>query len=283
MTISIQPEVTLIDGLCFGEGPRFRDGCLWLSDMHAQQVLKITPEGEATVVVELEGDQPSGLGWLPSGELLIVSMTKRQLLKFDGDTLTVHADLAGLASWYCNDMVVDAQGRAYVGNFGFDLHTGADQKTAEIILVEPDGAARIVAEDVMFPNGTVITPDGNTLIVGESFASKLTAYDILPNGDLANRRVWADLPKGAVPDGICLDSEGGIWSASPTSNECIRQLEGGEVTHRVSFDRGAFACMIGGDKLYALTSTSSAPAECREQKGARVEVCAAPYPAAGWP
>jgi sugar lactone lactonase YvrE len=273
----------LIDGLCFGEGPRWRDGALWLSDMHAQQVLRVTPSGVSEVVVELDDDQPSGLGWLANGDLLIVGMTKRQLLRFDGSTLSVHADLSELASWYCNDMVTDASGRAYVGNFGFDLHNKAKRKPAEIIRVEPDGSAYVEDDNVMFPNGTVITPDGKTLIVGETFANCLSAFDIGDDGTLSNKRLWAQLPDGAVPDGICLDAGGGVWSASPTSNDCIRQLEGGEVTHRIALERGAFACMIGDDSLYILTSTSSDPAKCIANRDARVEVFDAPYPAAGWP
>lgn len=273
----------LIDGLCFGEGPRWREGHLWLSDMHAQQVLKIHPSGTYEVIVEIDDDQPSGLGWLPNGDLLIVAMASRRLLRYDGTTLTTHADLTDLASWYCNDMVVDALGRAYVGNFGFDLHNRAPQAAAEIVLVQPNGDAVIVADDVLFPNGTVITPDGKTLIVGETFGRKLTAFDINQDGTLANKRLWAELPEKAVPDGICLDAGGGIWSASPTTNDCIRQLEGGEVTHRIELSQGAFACMIGDDDLYILTSSSSQPDRCKTNKDARVEVFDAPYPAAGWP
>jgi sugar lactone lactonase YvrE len=276
-------EQILIDDLCFGEGPRWRDGALWLSDMHDRKVLKVQPNGRAETIVTLEDDEPSGLGWMPNGDLLIVAMRQRQLLRYDGDQLQVHADLSRLASWYCNDMVVDAEGRAYVGNFGFDLHGGAPLKPAELIRVDPDGTASVEDDDVMFPNGTVITPDGKTLIVGESFGNRLTAYDIGANGALSNKRLWAQLPEGAVPDGICLDEAGGIWSASPTSNECIRQLEGGETTHRIALDRGAFACMIGGDNLYVLTSSSSDPDQCRANRDARVEVYAAPYAGAGWP
>ena len=251
--------------------------------MHAQEVLTVNAAGERQTIVSLADDQPSGLGWLPNGDLLIVSMTKRQLLRHDGSHLVVHADLSAHASWYCNDMVVDAQGRAYVGNFGFDLHNRAKPKAAEIIRVDPDGSIHVEDDQVMFPNGTDITPGAKTLIVGESFGGRLTAFDIADNGSLSNRRTWAELPEGAVPDGICLDQGGGIWSASPTSNECIRQLEGGEVTHRITLDRGAFACMIGGDQLYVLTSSSSDPEQCRSRRDARVEMYAAPFAAAGWP
>ncbi len=277
----------LVDNLCFGEGPRWRDGRLWLSDMHDQRVLAVDPQGDAETnvetIVRLQDDQPSGLGWLPDGDLLIVAMSQRRLLRFDGQQLSVHADLSAAASWYCNDMVVDAHGRAYVGNFGFDLHNRAKPSSAELIRVDPDGSIHVEDRDVMFPNGTVITPDGKTLIVGESFAGRLTAFDIAADGSLLNKRLWAELPDGAVPDGICLDTEGGIWSASPTTNNVIRQLEGGEVTHTIDVGRGAFACMLGGGHLYVLTSSSSQPEECISKRDARVEVYPAPFDRAGWP
>lgn len=276
------PKV-ILDSLCFGEGPRWRDGHLWMSDMHDQKVLKVSPNGDHEVVVQLADDQPSGLGWLPNGDLLIVAMSSRRLLRFDGNEMSVHADLSDLASGRCNDMVVDKVGRAYVGNFGFDLHNGESQRNAELILVEPDGQARCVNDEVLFPNGTVITPDDSTLIVAETFAGQLTAFDIEADGSLSNRRLWARLPEGAVPDGICLDAAGGIWSASPSTNNCIRQVEGGEVTHEIKLERGAFACMIGADQLYILTSTTSHPDKCKADRDARVEVYAAPFPAAGLP
>jgi sugar lactone lactonase YvrE len=278
----------LIDGLCFGEGPRWHAGALWLSDMHAHQVLRVSEAGIATVIVEVPG-QPSGLGWLPAdrgGDLLVVSMVDRRVLRWNGMTLAAHADLAALASFHCNDMVVDASGRAYVGNFGFDLHARAAPRPAELVCVEPDGRARVVARDLMFPNGSVITPDGRTLIVAESWGARLTAFDLLDNGDLANRRVWATLPDGAVPDGICLDEAGGVWSASPSSNECVRQVEGGQVTHRVTVDQGAFACMLGGSDgrtLFVLTAADSDPAACRARRSARIETVTAPYAHAGLP
>jgi len=275
----------LAKGLCFGEGPRWHDDALWLSDMHAHEVIRVAADGTTTRIVEVE-NRPSGLGWLPDGSLLIVSMTDRSLLRFDGADLGVHADLSNLASFHCNDMVVDAAGRAYVGNFGFDLIAGARPEAAELICVEPDGNGRIVADDLMFPNGSIITPDGKTMVVAETFGARLSAFDISSNGDLSNRRVWAELERGAVPDGICLDAEGGIWSASPTTCECVRQVEGGEITHRIEVDQGAFACMLGGNDrrtLYILTADSSDPEECREKRLGRIETCTAPFPGAGWP
>jgi sugar lactone lactonase YvrE len=276
---------TFIDGLCFGEGPRWHDGSLWLSDMHDHSVLRVHTDGQRQAVCRVPG-WPSGLGWLPDGDLLVVSMTDRRLLRLRDGRLEEHADLSALASFHCNDMVVDAIGRAYVGNFGFDLHARETPKAAELILVEPDGRPRIVAQDLQFPNGTVITPDGRILIVGESWGARLTAFDIAGDGSLSNRRVWAEQPDGALPDGICLDAEGGIWLASPSTSECLRQVEGGEVTHRVKVKQGAFACMLGGADgrtLFILTAASSDPEACRALRSGTVEICQAPYPHAGWP
>lgn len=273
----------LLDNLCFAEGPRWHNGKLWFSDMHDQRVCTVTPDGEKTTLLTLPDDEPSGLGWLPNGDLLVVSMRKRQILRFDGKALTLHADLSDLASHRCNDMVVDAFGRAYVGNFGFDVQTGEKARSTVLIRVDPDGTAKVVDDDVFFPNGAVITPDGRTLILAETFGRVLSAFDIDASGDLSNKRTWAKLPQGSVPDGICLDAADGIWSASPTTNECVRQIQGGEVTHRIALERGAFACMIGGDHLYILTSSSSRPETCRRKRDGRIEVYAAPHAAAGYP
>jgi sugar lactone lactonase YvrE len=278
------PQI-FITGLCFGEGPRWHHGRLYLSDMHDHRVLAITPDGQRETIVEV-AHQPSGLGWTPTGDLLIVSMTDRRLLRFDGASLTQVADLSGLAEFHCNDMVVDAGGGAYIGNFGFDLHRAAPFRPAALIRVEPDGRARVVANNLAFPNGTVITPDGGTLIVAESYGGRLTAFDIVARGELANRREWARLPQGAVPDGICLDAGGGIWVASPRSNECLRIEAGGNVTHRIALARGAFACMLGGEErrtLYMLTASSSDPDSCRANRDGRIEVATAPYPGVGLP
>lgn len=276
---------TFVHGLCFAEGPRWHEDALWVSDMHAQQVLRIGADGACETICEVP-HWPSGLGWLPGGDLLVVSMTDRRVLRWDGRNLHEHADLSGLASFHCNDMVVDAGGRAYVGNFGFDLHAQKKPRPAELVCVLPDGSARVVADDMRFPNGTVITPDGRTLIVAESWAARLTAFDVLEDGSLTGRRVWATQPDGALPDGICLDEAGGIWSASPSTNECLRQEEGGEVTHRVALTQGAFACMLGGTDgrtLYIATAGSSDPDECRRERSGRIEVWRAPYGRAGLP
>jgi sugar lactone lactonase YvrE len=182
-------------------------------------------------------------------------------------------------------MVVDGQGRAYIGNFGFDLDARAKFATAELILVTPDGGARIVADEMRFPNGSVITPDGNTLIVGESFGGRLTAFDIEADGGLANRRVWASL-EGAVPDGICLDAEGACWVASPVSREFLRVAEGGRVLERLQCEQMAIACALGGpngNTLFCLTAPATNPKENQALQSARISIVEVPAPHAGWP
>jgi sugar lactone lactonase YvrE len=195
------------------------------------------------------------------------------------------ADLSSLASFYCNDMVVDAQGRAYVGNFGFDLHNQASPIGANLILVHPDGRTEVAAKDLRFPNGTVITPDGKTLIIGESFGACLTAFDIAEDGSLHDRRLWAQLD-GDVPDGICLDEDGAIWVASPVgTGGVLRVREGGEVTDRIAVEHDAFACMLGGPDrrtLFICTAPDSDPAKTGDRRG-RIEIIEVDVPGAGLP
>jgi sugar lactone lactonase YvrE len=275
---------TLVDGLNFPEGPRWRDERLYFSDMHGHRVLAVDMEGRKSIVCEVP-NQPSGLGWLPDGQMLVVSMTDRKLLRLEGGALKLHADLSALAPSDCNDMVVDAKGRAYVGNFGFDHHRSETPRATVLIMVTPDGRARIAADDLMFPNGTVITPDGKTLIVGESFGRRLTAFDVAPDGTLSNRRLWADLGKNP-PDGIALDAEGAIWVASPTRHEVIRVKEGGEVIERIAVATDAFACMLGGPgrrTLFVLTAENSEPEQCRAKPTGRIEVTQVEVPGAGLP
>jgi sugar lactone lactonase YvrE len=275
---------TLLAGLVFGEGPRWHDGRLWLSDMHAHTVLTVDLDGKREDVLHVPG-QPSGLGWLPDGRLLVVSMTDRKLLRRDGDTLALHADLSGLARFHCNDMVVDAHGRAFVGNFGFDLDAGAKPCPTELIRVDPDGRAAVAASEMRFPNGSVITPDGTTLIVGESFATCLTAFTIGADGSLSGRREWAKLER-ATPDGICLDAENAVWVASPPSHEVLRVREGGEVVQRIPVGRPAIACMLGGPDrrtLFVLSADSFRAEEALQKRSARVEVTRVDVPGAGLP
>ena len=273
----------LLDGLAFAEGPRWHDGRLWFSDMHAGRIVAVDAEGRSEVIAEIAS--PSGLGWLPDGRLLVVSMADRRVLRQDPEGFVLHGDLSELATFYCNDMLVDGRGRAYVGNFGFDLHGRAAVRTAVLALVLPDGTVRAAADELLFPNGTVLTPDGRTLIVGETFGARLTAFDVAEDGSLSGRREWARLEK-AVPDGICLDAEGAIWVASPVSAEVLRVREGGEVTQRISVSSQAFACMLGGDDgrtLFVCTARDSDPAVCRAEATGRIETARVDAPRAGWP
>ncbi len=274
---------TLLDGLRFPEGPRWHDGRLWFSDMHAGRVLAVDLDGKVETIATVP-QQPSGLGWLPDGRLLVVSMQDQKLLRLDPDGLVEAADLSGVATHFCNDMVVDARGRAYVGNFGFDLHAGQSPVGTKLALVDPDGRVRVAAEDLLFPNGTVITPDGRTLIVGESFGARLTAFDVAEDGSLSGRREWARMER-AVPDGICLDAEGCIWVASPIGGHVLRLREGGEVTHRIEVEHEAFACMLGGPErrtLFLCTAAESDPAKTGDRRG-RIECVEVEVPGAGLP
>jgi sugar lactone lactonase YvrE len=275
----------LLDGLMFTEGPRWHDGKLFFSDMHAHKVLSVDLAGKTQTVAEVPA-WPSGLGWLPDGRLLIVSMTDRKVLRQDPDGLKTHADLGKLASFHCNDMVTDATGRCYVGNFGYDLLNDAPKKPAEIVMVNPDGSARVAATGLDFPNGTVIAPDSKTLVVGESMGHRLTAFDIQSDGSLTNRRVWAELSEGTVPDGIALDAEGAIWVASPMTFELLRVREGGAVAERIKFDTMPVACALGGPgrrTLFVLTSGSIHPEECRAKKDSKIWIKEVAVAGAGWP
>lgn len=275
----------LLSDLVFPEGPRWRDGRLVFSDMHAHRVIAVDPQGRAETLVETPG-ACSGLGWDPKGRMLIVSMDDHRLLRWDGGALDEVADLSSVAmDPPINDMVVDADGRAYIGQFGFDIHQEQEFTKTELLVVEPDGTTGVAAGDLAFPNGMVITPDGRTLIVGESYAARLTAFDRAADGSLSNQRVWAKL-EGAVPDGICLDAEGCVWLASPVSNQFLRVREGGEVTDRVSVDQMAIACMLGGEDgrtLFALTAPTVAPDETRRLRGSRIETLRVAVPGAGLP
>ncbi len=274
----------LIDGLRFPEGPRWHEDRFWFSDMHDGKVIATSMGGVAETIVEVAAE-PSGLGWLPDGRLLVVSMRDKRLLRLDPDGLAEVADLSSYATSHCNDMVVDAKGRAYVGNFGFDLYADEKPISADMVLVHPDGRVEIAARDLRFPNGTVITPDGKTLIVGESFGARLTAFDIAEDGTLSGRRVWAEL-EDYVPDGICLDEEGAIWVASPMGKGgVVRVREGGEVTGRIAVEHDAFACMLGGPDrktLFLCTSASSDPAKTDARLG-RIEMVEVSVPGAGLP
>jgi sugar lactone lactonase YvrE len=274
----------LLDGLAFPEGPRWHDGRFWFSDMHAGEVIAVDAAGNREVITVVPND-PSGLGWQADGRLLVVSMRDRRLLRLDPDGLTEVANLFDLAPHHCNDMLVDEHGRAYIGNFGFDLEAGASPTTTNLLLVTPDGKVRVAAEDLKFPNGMVITPDGGTLVVGETFGMRLTAFDIAADGSLSGRRTWAQLD-GIMPDGICLDAAGAIWVASPISHAIFRVAEGGEILETIPLETQSFACMLGGPDgrtLHICTAASSSPDECRASRSGRIETVVVESPHAGQP
>ena len=213
---TLTPQV-LLDGIVFPEGPRWHEGKLWFSDIFAGKVMTVDLDGRAAVIASVP-ERPSGLGWLPDDRLLIVSMRNQRLLRLDPDGLHTVADVSPLVKGDINDMVVDPQGRAYIGSMGYDVFAGEAPAPGNIVLVMPDGNARVVADQLEMPNGPVITPDHQTLIVAESFGHRLAAFDIAPDGSLAGRRVFAELGE-AVPDGICLDAEGAVWVSSPFTHE----------------------------------------------------------------
>lgn len=278
------------EGFTFCECPRWHDGRLWVSDFYLKQVLNVDAEGKVESFVDVP-NQSAGTGWLPDGRLLVNSMLDRKVMRLDPDGLVEHADLSDIATWHLNDMVVDGQGRAYVGNFGFDLNAYAQKHgreasmtdpnlvTAALALVTPDGAARAVADGLRFPNGTIITPDGGTLVVAETMGSRLTAFDIATDGSLSNRRVWAELG-GFPPDGICLDAEGAIWVANPIATECLRIAEGGAVLDRVETHEPCYACALGGPELTTLFLTTNARGEPRR---GQIEVVEVDVPGVGSP
>jgi len=289
-----------VDGLYFGEGPRWHDGRLWYSDFFDHSVFSVAEDGSRRPEVEVPG-QPSGLGWLPDGRLLVVSMLDRVVLRVDGDGhLVTHGDLRPWAAFKANDMVVTAGGQAYVGHYGFDFDTflasrGREAKPApaSLIRVDPDGTSVEAATDLMFPNGMVLFPDGRTLVVAESFGNRLTAFDVDAVGDLGNRRVWADLGDCA-PDGICLDADGCIWVANALGTDCRRVAEGGQELDRVVTSQPCYAAALGGGDrrtLYCLTAPDGAGTTAADEAGTdrrrprkgRIEVARVDVPGDGLP
>jgi sugar lactone lactonase YvrE len=305
----------VVDGLAFPECPRWRPDGLWFSDQHGGQIFRIGLGGGAEVMAEIPGG-PSGLGWLPDGTLLAVSMHEKKLFEValaDPDSgsapigenavLSVMADLGPYHPGLSNDMVVDATGRCYIGNIGYDIYAGEESRTTVLVLVEPTtggrgddaGSAghdrplvepRVVAEDLMVPNGAVITPAGDRMIIAESLAQRLTSFRIAADGSLSDRQVFADLGE-ETPDGICLDADGGIWFASVHEHQVVRVEQGGTVTDRIATSgRRAIACMLGGDDrrdLYVCATGTLDPNKSRELLSGSIEVSRVEVPGAGLP
>jgi sugar lactone lactonase YvrE len=280
---------TLLTGLAFGESPRWHEDRLWVSDWGTREIIAVDLAGKSEVMVRLSfpSFQPICMDWLPDGRLLIVSAREGLLLcrKADG-SLIPYADLNGLSDKGWNEIVVDGRGNAYINGGGFDLMAGEKFAPGIVVLVTPDGSARQVADGIAFPNGMAVTPDNSMLIVAESYASRLTAFDIAADGSLSNRRVWADLGNGA-PDGICIDAEGAVWYADVPNKRCVRVREGGEVLQTINLDLGCFACILGGvdrktlfivvREWRGLESTSD------EAQSGQVLILNVTIPGVGWP
>ena len=302
----------LTGGLYFGEGPRWHENKLWFSDFYSHKVMTLDENNSLETVCEVPS-QPSGLGWLPNGDLLIVSMLDRKILKFSEGSISVHADLSEYVEHKCNDMVVSRDGTAYVGNFGMG-DAGESMNSTHLMIVKSDGTVLKGPDNLLFPNGTVITEDGKKLIVAETLGAKLTSFDIEDNGELINRKLWArtsplfslliikflsllgfDLSKVDfsrysknlhVPDGICLDEKNGIWIASPTSKAVVRIEKGGNITDIISTPKGAFACMLGGKDrktLYVIISNSSDPEEAKASPEGEIHSIEVEIPGVGKP
>ncbi|MHC1561764.1 SMP-30/gluconolactonase/LRE family protein [Actinomycetospora sp. C-140] len=294
-----RPITVVLDGYSYLECPRWHDGRLWVSDFYTEQVVSTDTRGDTTVEADVP-QQPSGLGFLPDGRALIVSMRDHRLLaRSASGELTEHADLSGVVTGVLNDMVVDERGRAYVGNFGFDLMGGAPLRDTTLTRVDPDGTVTTAASDLAFPNGAVILP-GDVLVVAETFAGRLTAFDIADDGSLTGRRVWAgfgtpprttDVTEAVGqlevgPDGICADAEGAIWVADALHSRVIRVREGGEIVDEIPTGTGVFACMLGGDDgrtLFLCAAPSFPEHERRPVREAQLLAVRVDVPHAGLP
>jgi sugar lactone lactonase YvrE len=284
------------EGLGFGEAPRWHEGRLWFSDFYRRAIFSVAPDGTDERTEHEVPTQPSGLGWLANGDLLYVSMTDQQVMRLHDGAASRFCDIAPYCGFWANELITSGTGVSYVGNFGFDLDVylrdiGVEAMLADpppttnLVVLGPDGEVRQVVPDLAFPNGTVITPDGATLIVGETMAFRLSAFDVASDGTLSNRRVWAQFD--FVPtDGMCLDAGGQIWIANALSNECLRVREGGEVTAVAETSQNAFACMLGGaarTTLFVMTAPTSDRFTADGTANAKIEAVEVDVPGAGWP
>jgi sugar lactone lactonase YvrE len=278
--LNVGPRLVL-DGIAMGESPRWHDGRIWFADWMAGQIIAVDDTGTSEVMVRHQS-LPLCFDFLPDGTLLVVSSTECALLRLDQrGELVRYADLSAETSHPWNDIVVDGRGNAYVNSIGFDF-PGGEFAPGFVVMVRPDGSVQRVAEGLAFPNGMAVTADNAMLIVAESYADCLTAYDVAADGLLSNRRVWASVP-GDHPDGICLDADGAAWLADVGSAHCLRVREGGEVLADVRLDRGAFACMLGGNRTPTLYITANAWGQDMAASGGQLLAVDAPAPRAGYP
>ena len=275
----------LADDFVFLEGPRWHAGRLWLSDMFGKTVYAVTPEGKKEAIVQLP-NRPSGLNFMPDGSLVIVSMVDRKLMRWHGGELTEYADLSAKLAYDINDSVCAANGDIYVGTFGYDVFAHQAPKPATLTLVKADGTVKTAADDIHFPNGAVITPNGKTLIIAETFVNRVTAFDRAEDGTLSNRRVFADLGH-YTPDGICLDVEGAIWVSAFEQGEFIRVHDGGEISAKIDIGgTRAVACNLGGDDgrtLFCLIYDGDLDDIPKGARNARIETARVDVAGAGSP
>ena len=282
---------TLVDstqGLKFTESPRWHDGKLWLLDIHDKRIKTVDLVGHVATVLDLPF-LPNGFGLTPEGGVVVGDAFQRRIHRWAGMALQQVADISGLTKFCLSDGIVDAKGRLYVGDIGYNFLDPAAKpvETCVIVLVGPDGRASVVADKLFFPNGMVITPDGQTLIVAETIGHRLTAFDIQDDGSLSNRRVWAQLRDDVTPDGICLDAQGAVWAANPEGKDkVVRIRAGGQITHRIDVATKAYAVMQGGPQrkhLFICTSGSHDPAKIHKSPSASIEVVETDVPGAGIP
>ncbi|MBZ9724563.1 SMP-30/gluconolactonase/LRE family protein [Mesorhizobium sp. B2-5-9] len=280
-----KPHIVM-EGLAFGESPRWHDGRLWVCNWGTGEIIAVDADGSRKIMLTIPAVLPYSIDWLPDGRLLVVSGREGLLLRQEADgSLVTHADLRGLSKSPWNEIVVDGRGNIYVNGGGPAPATGQHFGPGTIVLVTPDGAVRQVADTIAFANGMAVTPDNKTLIIAESHANRLTAFDIAADGSLSNRRTWADLD--GYPDGICLDAEGAVWYADVPNKHCVRVREGGDVLQTVTADRGCFACMLGAADRKTLFITAAEwrgfehmTSDARTGKVLGIE---APAPGVGWP
>ena len=284
------------EGLSFGEGPRWHEGRLWFADFYRHGVYSMASDGSDARLEHTVLNQPSGLGWLPGGDLLCVSAIDQRVLRFSDDGESTFADISGYCGFWANDMIVSATGYSYVGNFGFDLDTmlmelgvegflASSPPNTNLVVLDPEGNVIQTIPEMAFPNGSVITPDGKTLIVGETMAYRLSAFDVSTDGTLSNRRVWAQLEFVAT-DGMCLAAAGQIWLAHALTSQCLRVKEGGEITGEVATTQNAYACMLGGESrttLFIMTAPSSDRFKIANANEGKIESVQVATPGAGLP
>lgn len=288
MTNPIQTLVDATKGLKFTESPRWHKDKLWFIDIHDKRIKTVDLSGSVATVLDLPFI-PNAFGLTPEGTIVVGDAFQRKIYRKATSNLEQIADISGLTTFCLSDGIVDAQGRLYVGDIGYNFvdPKAKPVETCVLVLVGQDGRASVVADKLFFPNGMVISPDGRTLIVGETLGHRLTAFDIQADGSLGNRRVWAQLPPSVGPDGICLDADGAVWCANPEGTDSVvRVREGGEITDRIKVDTHAYAVMLGGPErrhLFISTSASHDPAEIQRHPSASFQVVEVDVPGAGTP